>query len=78
MSNKVDDVLTFKVRKRTTKYERTPVPKEVRRHHDMVTIMRAIKRGDFDESKVAHKIGKHNLIKEGYIDSDLNILKEIE
>lgn len=78
MSNKIDDVLTFKVRKRTTKYERTPVPKEQRRHWDMITVMRAIKRGDFDETKVAHKIGKHLLIKEGYIDKDLNILKDIE
>lgn len=75
----LDKVLEFKLRKRTTKYKRisTETPEQYRLRWIKQGLYK-IKRGDLDHkgSRYDRRMYRYAL-EDGFIDKDLNILKEV-
>ena len=73
--NALEKILGFKV-KQKTKRKRYPATPEQKMMQNIRYVQRLIKRGDYDETNYQHYIKANKAIAEGYLDSDLNIIKE--
>lgn len=74
----LDNVLTFKVRKKQTRRTpRKPIDPEKKFIENTKYVINLIKRGDYNPNYKQHAMKARSAIKRGYLDKDLNILKEV-
>ncbi len=76
--NTLEKILGFPIRvKKTRSKHRTPLSPEKKMLENTKYIMNVIKRGDYNPKYYQHRVKAQRAIKEGYLDKDLNILKEV-
>jgi hypothetical protein len=73
----LDNVLAFKIKKRRSKPRaREKIPPDKKFLQNIRYIQRVIKRGDYNPNYAQHAMKANSAIKHGYLDKELNILKE--
>jgi hypothetical protein len=75
----LDDILKLKVKRKykNKKKARRKLTPEEKFIENTKYIMKVIKRGDYNPNYLQHKMKAESAIKAGYLDKELNIIREV-